>query len=134
VFGDHVVSGADEVEANWDVIKAAEKGRTSPVDGVPLAMAALTLAATLQRKAAKAGLPPERIAPELAAAGTPAAAVAAAAAAFEAAPGTETAGSLLWTVVAALHRNDVDAETALRGRARQFRDEVSAGDEDSDRD
>src|SRR5205823_8175444 len=51
VFGDRSVSGAEEVVANWEVIKAEEKGRTSVVEGVPLAMAALTLAATLQRKA-----------------------------------------------------------------------------------
>jgi XTP/dITP diphosphohydrolase len=123
VFGDRTVSGADEVEANWDVIKSEEKSRTSPLEGVPLAMAALTLAATLQRKAAKAGVPVEEIAPELAATESAGSAVAATAAAYDDRPGVETAGALLWTVVAALRANDVDAEAALRGRARAFRDE-----------
>jgi XTP/dITP diphosphohydrolase len=123
VFGDRTVSGAAEVEANWDVIKAEEKARTSPVDGVPLAMAALSLAATLQRKAAKAGVPAEEIAPELGSAESAGAAIAATAAAYDDRPGVETAGALLWTVVAALRANDVDAEAALRGRARAFRDE-----------
>ena len=124
VFADRVVDGAAEVEANWDVIKAAEKGRSSPVEGVPLAMAALSLAATLQRKAAKAGLPAEEVAPELAAAASPGAAVAAAAAAYDDEPSVETAGALLWTVVAALRGQDIDAEAALRGRAREFRDRL----------
>jgi XTP/dITP diphosphohydrolase len=126
VFGDRTVSGADEVQANWDVIKAEEKAGRSPVDGVPLAMAALTLAATLQRKAAKAGLTPELVSPELLAAETPAAAVAAAAASYEERPSVEAAGALRWTVVAALRNDDIDAEAALRARSRAFRDEISA--------
>jgi XTP/dITP diphosphohydrolase len=126
VFADHTVSGAAEVEANWDAIKAAEKGRTSPVDGVPMAMAALTLAATLQRKAAKAGVPGADLGAGPAAGDEPAAVIAAAAAAFDNAPGPESAGALLWTVVAALRAAGVDAEAALRARARRFRDEVSA--------
>ena len=124
VFGDRIVSDASEVEANWDAIKAEEKARTSPVDGVPLAMAALSLAATLQRKAAKGGIPPEVIAPELAAGETAGAALAGVAAAYDDDPGVETAAALLWTVVAALRANDIDAEAALRGRSRQFRDDV----------
>jgi XTP/dITP diphosphohydrolase len=124
VFGDRTVSGAAEVEANWDAIKAEEKARTSPVDGVPLAMAALSLAATLQRKAAKGGVPAQDIAPELAAAETAGAAIAATAAAFDDEPGVDSAAALLWTAVAALRANDVDPEAALRGRARAFRDDV----------
>jgi XTP/dITP diphosphohydrolase len=126
VFGDRAVSGADEVVANWDAIKAEEKGRASAVAGVPLAMAALTLAATLQRKAAKLGVPPEMVAPELLAAATPGAAVSGAAAAFDDEPGVDTAGALLWTLVAALRGYDVDPEAALRGRARRFRDQLAA--------
>jgi XTP/dITP diphosphohydrolase len=123
VFGDRSVSGADEVQANWDVIKAEEKAGRSPVDGVPLAMAALTRAATLQRKAAKAGLSLEAVAPELFAAETPAAAMSAAAASYEEHPSVEAAGALLWTVVAALRNDDIDAEAALRSRSRRFRDD-----------
>jgi len=125
VFGDRTVSGADEVQANWDLIKAEESAGRSAVGGVPLAMAALSLAATLQRKAAKAGVPIEDVAPELVAAETPAAAVAAAAASYEAEPSVHAAGALLWTVVAALREDDVDAEAALRGRSREFRDRLA---------
>ena len=127
VFGDRSVSGADEVQANWDVIKAEEKGGASPLEGVPLAMAALTLAATLQRKAAKAGMSLDTVAPELLAAESPAAAMAAAAASYEEQPSVEAAGALLWTVVAALREDNIDAEAALRGRAKQFRESASEG-------
>jgi XTP/dITP diphosphohydrolase len=133
VFGDRSVSGADEVQANWDAIKAEEKAGRSPVEGVPLAMAALALAATLQRKAAKAGMTPELVSPELLAAETPAAAVSAAAASYEEAPSLEAAGALLWTVVAALRLDDIDAEAALRARSRKFRDDEFRDDEFRDR-
>lgn len=56
VFADTVVSGASEVEANWDAIKAAEKQRESILDGVPVALPALARAAKLIGRADKAGL------------------------------------------------------------------------------
>ena len=93
-------------------------------------MAALTLAATLQRKAAKLGLPAELVAPELLSAETPGAAVAAAVAHYESTPGVESAGQLLWAVVAAMRADDVDAEAALRGRAREFRDRLGAAEDE----
>jgi XTP/dITP diphosphohydrolase len=126
VFADREVSGADEVVANWDLIKAEEKAGSSALAGVPLSMAALTLAATLQRKATKLGLPADLVAPELLSAETPGAAVAAAVAHYESAPGVESAGQLLWAVVAAMRADDVDAEAALRGRARRFRERLGA--------
>jgi XTP/dITP diphosphohydrolase len=130
VFGDRTVSGADEVVANWDRIKAEEKAGTSSVAGVPLAMAALTLAATLQRKATKLGLPVELVAPELLAAETPGGAVAAAAAHYESAPGVGAAGQLLWAAVAAMRADGVDPEAALRGRSRAFRDQLATVEEE----
>ncbi len=74
VFGDVTVSGADEVKRNWDEIKREEKRRTGPngpggrrpasrsssaLDGVPFGQPALALAAQLQRRAARAGVPDE---------------------------------------------------------------------------
>jgi XTP/dITP diphosphohydrolase len=118
VFGDREVADADEVVTNWDAIKAAEKGRRSAVAGVALAQPALTLAATLQRKAAKLGVPDELV--------TPTPSLAEACHAFDEQPDAHTAGALLWTVVAALRACGVDPETALRARARTFRDRVHA--------
>jgi XTP/dITP diphosphohydrolase len=62
VFGDVNVSGPDEVKLNWDAIKAAERqakggGPGSALDGVPFGQPALALAAQLQRRAQRAGLP-----------------------------------------------------------------------------
>ena len=76
VFADVTVSGADEVHRNWDEIKRAERaekkeraeragvpagadGSPSSLDGVPFGQPALALAAQLQRRAARAGVPDE---------------------------------------------------------------------------
>ena len=45
VFGGTKVESSSEVLENWDAQKATEKGRTSIIDGVPLAQPALPLAA-----------------------------------------------------------------------------------------
>jgi XTP/dITP diphosphohydrolase len=62
VFSDVSVSGADEVKLNWDAIKAAERqaksgGPGSVLDGVPFGQPALALAAQLQRRAERGGVP-----------------------------------------------------------------------------
>ncbi|MCW2540846.1 MAG: MazG family protein [Frankiales bacterium] len=58
VFSDTAVSGAGEVNANWEVIKQQEKQRTSVTDGVPLGQPALALSAKLIGRAQRAGLAP----------------------------------------------------------------------------
>lgn len=112
VFDDVAVRDADEVNANWEAIKAAERGDASPLAQVPMAAPALTLAATLQRKATRAGV-----------ANVAAPPVSDAAAFFTAAPSAESAGELLWAAVAAIGTADIDAEAALRARSRRFRDQ-----------
>jgi XTP/dITP diphosphohydrolase len=115
VFGDRTVSGADEVVANWDAIKAAERAGKSSVAGVPMAAAALTLAATLQRKATTLGATPSA-GPDLRALLD----------AWLDQPSAAAAGALLWAAVAAMRAHDVDAEAALRATARAFRDQLIA--------
>jgi XTP/dITP diphosphohydrolase len=44
VFGDAQVSSADEVDANWQRLKATEKQRTSPLQGIPATLPALAYA------------------------------------------------------------------------------------------
>ncbi len=63
VFAGLDVSGADEVEANWETLKHAEKGRASVLDGVPLALPALALADKVLGKAAKLGVTPRPVEP-----------------------------------------------------------------------
>lgn len=50
VFGDATVTGADEVNTNWEAIKAAEKQRTGPFDGITWSAPALTVAAAVVRR------------------------------------------------------------------------------------
>jgi XTP/dITP diphosphohydrolase len=113
VFGDVSVAGADEVNRNWEQIKADEREGRSPIASVPLAAPALTLAAKLQRKG---GLPTSR----------DATAMLAAAERFAAEQSAEAAGELLWNAVALMRAHDIDAEAALRSRAREFRDHALA--------
>ena len=53
VFGDTSVKDSTEVVENWEKQKATEKGRTSAIDGVPLAQPALPLIAKLLYRAEK---------------------------------------------------------------------------------
>ena len=58
VFADVDVADASEVETNWHVAKAAEKGRTSVTDGIPDALPALLRAAKVESRSAHLRLPP----------------------------------------------------------------------------
>lgn len=44
VFGDETVSSADEVDARWQALKAIEKPRASPLDGIAVTLPALAVA------------------------------------------------------------------------------------------
>jgi XTP/dITP diphosphohydrolase len=61
VFGSVSVSSAADVNANWEEIKKAERAAKqaapSVLDGVPFGQPALSLAAQLQRRAGRAGIP-----------------------------------------------------------------------------
>jgi XTP/dITP diphosphohydrolase len=114
VFADTEVSGSDDVNRNWEQIKAAERGGASPVAGVPMGLPALTLAAKLQRKSGQEAADP--------------AAVVDAAQRFAADPTEVAAAELLWVAVAAMRAGEIDPEAALRARARAFRDGELAAD------
>jgi XTP/dITP diphosphohydrolase len=140
VFGDVDVAGADEVVTNWEAIKKAEKGRRSVTEGVPLTQPALSLAAKLQKRARKAGLPADLVvatvpspAPVAESPGTPpvAADLAAVVASHAGAPDLDErgVGELLFAVVALAAAAGVDPEVALRARSRAFRDLLSAAEE-----
>ncbi len=58
VFAGLDVVGVDEVEANWERLKSAEKGRASVLDGVPMALPALALAHKVLGRAARVGVEP----------------------------------------------------------------------------
>ena len=131
VFGDVTVSGADEVKRNWDEIKREERraraerqagpeaGLAAPsvpsaLDGVPFAQPALSLAAQLQRRAARAGVPEELARLD----GDPESG--------EPADGEEDIGRELFRIVARAREAGRDPEMELRASARRYRDLVRA--------
>jgi XTP/dITP diphosphohydrolase len=131
VFADVTVSGADEVKRNWDEIKREEKrtdaerhgrdvsGQAAPsaLDGVPFGQPALALAAQLQRRAARAGVPDELARLAEAGSGEPARAGA------DTGSGDDIGGEL-FRLVAAARTADRDPEMELRAAARRYLDLV----------
>jgi XTP/dITP diphosphohydrolase len=119
VFGDVSVSGADEVKQNWDAIKAAERaakrgGPGSVLDGVPFGQPALALAAQLQRRAERAGVPSD-LADLASGPGAPGAD-----------PPASELGAELFALVARARAAGLDPELELRAAARAYRDRVLA--------
>ena len=121
VFADVEVAGADEVVANWEVLKQQEKRRDDPLEGVPSALPALQLVDTLQRRAAKLGL---------ATVDDPIAAVRGAlerlTAVTDGVAAEREIGALLEAAVALARQRQVDPELALRAAALAIRGQVSA--------
>ena len=96
VFSDTDAPTAEHVEANWEVIKAAEKGRASAVDGIPTGLPALALTAKLMSRAAKAGV------------------------AVSADADDPSFGGRLLRLVAEAHAAGADPEAELRAAARRY--------------
>jgi len=107
----HVFAGADvtdleEITANWERIKKAEKSRDSVLDGVALSQPALALAAKILQRAERAGLRVPL-------------------------PAGTDLGATLLRQVAEAHAEGADAEAALRRAALQFADEVRAAEQEN---
>lgn len=101
VFAD---ASTDDLEGAWERQKAAEKGRTSVTEGVPMGQPALSLAMTLQRRAARLGAP---------------------------VPSPDGLGGELWELVRRCREQGVDPEAALRAVARDYRDTLAAAERDA---
>jgi XTP/dITP diphosphohydrolase len=107
VFAGLEVADADEVDRNWEALKAAEKQRSSPVEGIPLALPALAYAEKVVGRLSKAGVLPAELDGE----------------ARGADPGPEAGGELgaeLLRLVAAARRAGLDAEQELREAVRRL--------------
>lgn len=116
VFGDASAPTAEHVEARWQEMKAAEKGRESVTDGVPMGMPALLLAMKLHGRARKGSEATKEVpvAPEKARA--------AAQQAILSVGNDEVGyGSLLMAIAALAKADGVDAEVALREAIRRYR-------------
>lgn len=145
VFGDVTAETPDQVAANWEALKLAEKGRTSVTEGIPAALPALALATKLQRKALAVGMVLPDVADE-------AARLSEGVGRLSSAPDTisgggdpegggstpdrvtdgegggvgdaDTIGDLLFSLAGLARALGVDPENALRARAARFRAEV----------
>jgi XTP/dITP diphosphohydrolase len=123
VFADVSVSGPEEVKRNWDAIKAAERAEAagapvSVLDTVPFGQPALSLAAQLQRRAERAGVPADL-------AGRPASGPGQG----DGAAGEQAVsdiGAELFALVARAREAGLDPELELRAAARAYRDRVRA--------
>ncbi len=127
VFAGLDVADAREVEANWEALKHAEKGRASVLDGVPLALPALALADKVVGKAAKVGVAPEPQPVEPAGSSNlPEPAEPAESA--EPAEAAEALGDRLLRLVVEARAAGLDAEQELRHAVRRLTDAVRAAE------
>jgi XTP/dITP diphosphohydrolase len=101
VFAGLAVSGTEEIIENWEAIKAKEKGRTSPIDGVAMSQPALPLVSKLIYRADKYGAPLDL--PEYQS---------------EKEATEESVGQALASVIAWAYKHEIDPELALRAQAR----------------
>jgi XTP/dITP diphosphohydrolase len=123
VFADVTVSGPEEVKRNWDAIKAAERAEAagapvSVLDTVPFGQPALSLAAQLQRRAERAGVPADLAARPASGPGQ-----------GDGAAGEQAVsdiGAELFALVARAREAGLDPELELRAAARAYRDRVRA--------
>lgn len=107
VFGDVTAGTAQDVAANWERNKMAEKNRSSLMEGIPSHLPALLFALKVARRAANAGAP-------VTSEGT----------SF---PGSgPDLGAELFGLVEGARRRGVDPEAALRTTAAAFRDRFMA--------
>jgi XTP/dITP diphosphohydrolase len=149
VFADVTVSGPEEVKRNWDAIKAAERAEAggaaaSVLDSVPFGQPALLLAAQLQRRAERAGVPADLadLPPGGAAVASPAGATGGDGPAGGNRPAggdgpsggdgraagqaVSDIGAELFALVAKAREAGLDPELELRAAARAYRDRVRA--------
>jgi XTP/dITP diphosphohydrolase len=130
VFGDVQVADVDEQVELWEKLKVAEKGRTSAVDGVPLAQPALALTAKLISRAARAtgqSLPSGDFDPRVAGSRSPLGT----GTRHSAGSVEDEIGARLFQLVREAVAVDVDPEAALRRTALAYRDAIRAAEGNS---
>lgn len=104
VFAGLEVADAEEVDRNWEALKAEEKGRGSVLEGIPTALPALVLAEKTLGRAARLGVTPEADVSSL--------------------------GDRLLALVVEARAEGLDAEQELRAAVRRLADAVRAAEAD----
>ncbi len=129
VFADVEVRDADDVAARWEVIKQAEKGRTSVLDGIAWQLPALTLYTKLLRKATSVGVARDVLGPGVDAAARALAAIDAAPAVSDASSSSDVDpawGDAIEALARAAYGAGVDLEGVLRDRVHRVAERVRA--------
>ncbi|MFI6075852.1 MazG family protein [Actinoplanes sp. NPDC051343] len=104
VFAGETVEGLEEITANWERIKKAEKSRDSALDGIALSQPALALAAKILQRAERAGV------------GVPL-------------PESADLGATLLRQVFEARKAGEDAEAALRRAALRYAEDVRSAEQ-----
>ncbi|HEX6874392.1 MAG TPA: MazG family protein [Nocardioidaceae bacterium] len=104
VFAGLEVADAEEVDRNWEALKAEEKGRGSVLEGIPTALPALVLAEKTLGRAARLGVTPKADVSSL--------------------------GDRLLALVVEARAEGLDAEQELRAAVRRLADAVRAAEAD----
>jgi tetrapyrrole methylase family protein/MazG family protein/ATP diphosphatase len=126
VFGEEKVEGTTHQIVRWEAIKAAERAQKSEsaapsaLDGVPLALPALTRAAKLTRRAARVGFDWPDCANVLAKMREELGELEAEIAAGDVAKAREELGDLLFVCANLARKLEVEPEEALRGANAKF--------------
>jgi XTP/dITP diphosphohydrolase len=110
VFADADAPDATATLSNWEAVKAAEKGRQSPLDGVPLGLPPMTAIGKIRYRAEVAGVAGAVAPPQSPGVDTEPA---------------ETLGDHLLALVLQAAADGIDADAALRGAVRRARDRVA---------
>ncbi len=118
VFADVNVGGARDVEANWAVLKKEEKSRTSAIDGVPMTMPSLALAAKVLDRSERGGVDVEPLLPPTNSLGP----------VVVPRGDIDAWGDLFLILVEKARQEGVDAEMALRSSVHRFADRVRAAE------
>jgi MazG family protein len=107
VFGEAEASTAAQVLASWESLKAAEKSRSSPFDGIPRELPALLAAHKTQKRAAALGFEPTESEIDARVA--------------QACSREGELGDALFWLAARARSKGIDAEGALRAATARFR-------------
>ena len=115
VFADVNIKDNDELLANWENLKAEEKGRTSAVEGVAQSQPALSLITKLIYRAEKKGIDLSGLTEKLE---LPTSSI------YKDVPVEIAIGDALVAAVVAAVKHGVEPEDLLRSRAREISDEI----------